>query len=204
MKHNRIQMNIGIFSMMLICLASLTGCGGTGSSWDDDDLYEYTWEEYLSEYTMNASDLAGTWTIEKVKDYVSGEVAEINQTFTILPFNLDEAEETNIADVNYSGLTFHYATYKNKVRYNGTDGEDLNDLSLYLIGKKGESKKKSRVYMYSFSIDTSDGGSLAVSLNHIDFSKGKATAIGAVVISSYVNDKFTYNSYSGEVTLTKK
>lgn len=206
MKHDKKQSAIGIASLMLICVASLTGCSKSGNSWIDDpeDVYEYTWEEYLKTYTLNASELAGTWTLEKVEDISTGKVTEINETFTILPFDLNAAEETYVSEVNYANLQIHFADYDDKVVYKKNGEEILEDLLLYLIGKKGDPISKSRVYMLTFSVDKSDNASLIIGLNNIEYSKGKASAYGVIQKSGSVDGKFTYDYYNGEVTLTKK
>lgn len=206
MKHDKMQSAIGIASLMLICITSLTGCGKSGNSWIDDpeDVYEYTWEEYLKKYTLNASELTGTWTVEKVKDISTDKTTEVNETFTILSIDLNAAEETYVSEVNYSNLQFHFANYEDKVVYK-ENGEDIHeDLSLYLIGKKGDPISKSRVYMLTLSVDKSNNTSLIIGLNNIEYYKGKANAYGVIQKSGYVDGKFNSDYYNGEVTLTKK
>lgn len=184
----------------------LSGCSKSDGLLDDpEDMYAKTSEEFFNKYTFNVSNLTGTWTIESVSELESNKVTQINESFTILPFDLNEAtEETSIYEYTNADLKLYSATYDDKVRYNNGKDEPLSNLELTLVGKKGDSISKSKVYIFSFVLTGDDSTGLTLSMNTIESTNGKMSGIGTIILTHYENGEFKADHYSGTITLSKK
>lgn len=184
----------------------LSGCGKSGNGLIDDDIinndvYDDS-DEYLGFYTLDPSDLIGTWLIENVYDEDSKQTVAINKTLTILPFDVSKAEVSNEMEFPFDNIKYSRATYEETVVTENNGGLKYNSLSLNFIGKTTSSITEMKVYMFS-TLFFEDNGSTTLVVLEPRYSNGKIKGSGSIRIA--VTDETGYSSkmYSGEVTLTK-
>lgn len=110
---------------ILISIIMLSGCGKSGNGLIDDDIINKDVsedsDEYLGFYTLDPSDLVGTWLIESIFDEDTKTTVEINRYFTIQPFDVKQAKETHEVQFPFEDLKCLTATYEDAVvtEYNG-------------------------------------------------------------------------------------
>lgn len=189
--------------MMLIGILAITGCGKSDSSNYSliDDEIEGS-EEYFSLFTMDPAELPGTWILESIYDTESKTKVDINKTFTILPFDIKQAKETDQFEFDYSDLKYYVATYEDIVEEKVKDTINYSDLMLYLIGMKNSGINQSKIYSFATSF-SDDSGLMTLSIVSPEYSQSKLTASGLFIITYKDNGSYSAKTYNGEVTLKK-
>lgn len=126
---------------LLVCVC-FTGCGGNDD--EPDDPYE---NETEGLGLISPDVLPGTWQIVSIKDDETGEVTNINRTFTIKDFDVlmqnDNVSTTLGMDIwihSYDDLAY------------STDSNDYSTMSMMFYKKSGSKLSSAKVYEFSTSL----------------------------------------------------
>lgn len=191
---------IPMLLMLLLAAASFSSC----SKDDEPKLPEEEDFDGNEFHTVLPADLVGEWTLTSIKDITTGEVAEFDITFTILPFTMDGGEENSTASI--PGLSYIHKMYHNTAFYNSILGSQPADFMVQYMYLAEKAHLGYRVSTIGLIASDSSSRDLIIELSNMQIKENIMTCVIAMAETDYDSNSHqsTYTGYSGIGTLKRK
>lgn len=186
--------HLALLSLTLLICANLPGC----SSNDGPDYPIENESDFLG--LINPDVLPGSWQLVSITDGETGQITQINRTFTIKNFDILQQGDNVVAA---TGMDVWLHEYEDVVYTSNPD--DSTSLTLTYYKKSSAGLSTAKVHLMSFALNNDDSGSEIIAASAMSYSNNTLTSDIAAYNHSYYdqNDNFRIEQISGKMIMKK-